>query len=56
MKATDLYFSVAFFIMFYKVYSTVSSVDEILKCEANRSHQVELSFGAVNFTIQVGSS
>ena len=37
MKATGQYFSVALFIMLYKVNLTFASVDEILKCD----HSIE---------------
>ena len=33
MKATEHYFPVVLFIMLYKVFLTIESMDEILKCD-----------------------
>ena len=39
MKATEQYFPVVLFMMFYKVVLTFESVDEILKCDhSNESY------------------
>ena len=39
MKATEQYFPVVMFIMWYKVLLTFDSVDEILKCDhSNESY------------------
>ena len=49
MKATDQYFPVVLFIMFYKVVVTFKSVDKILKCDLlNESYQAVISCGIVH--------
>ena len=56
MKATEQYFPVVLFIMFYKVVLTFESVDEILKCDhSNESYcGAVLSFGTVYYAVQGG--
>ena len=65
MKATDQYFPVVLFIMYYytlhvcwkKVVVTFKSVEEILKYDhSNESHWAVLSCGAVYYAVQGGSN
>ena len=52
MKATEQYFPVVLFIMFYKVILTYEFVDKILKCDhSNESYWAVLSCGAVFFFV-----
>ena len=52
MKATEQYFPVVLFIMFYKVVLTFESVDKILKCDcSNESYWVVLSCGTIRFAV-----
>ena len=45
MKATEQYFLVVLFIMFYKVVLTFESVNEILKCDhSNESYVLSSAF------------
>ena len=53
MKATEQYFPVVLFIMLFKVFQIVESVDEIQKCDySNESYWAVLSRGS----LQVRSS
>ena len=53
MKAVEQYFSAVLFILLYKVFLTVESVDEILKCDhSNESYGASLCSGAVCYAIQ----
>ena len=57
MKATEQYFSMVLFIVLYKMVLTFESVDEILKCDhSNESFWAVLSYGAVYYAVQGGSS
>ena len=57
MKANEQYFPVVLFIMLYKVVLTFESVDEILKSDhSNESYCTVLSYGAVYYTVQGGST
>ena len=57
MKASEQYFPSVLFIMLYKVVLTFKPVDEMLKCNhSNESFWAVLSFGAVYYAVQGGSS
>ena len=57
MKATEQYFPVVLFIMLYKVFLTLESVDEIPKCDhSNESYGAIHSCGPVSYAVQGGSN
>ena len=56
-KATEQYFPVVLFIMLYKAFLTVESVDKILKCEhSNESYWTVLFCGIVLYAVEGGSN
>ena len=57
MKVTKQHFPVALFILLYKVFLTLDSVDENLKCDhSNESYKGTLSCGAAYYAVQGDSN
>ena len=51
MKATEQFFPVVLFVMLYKVFLTLESVDEILKCDhSNENSLLVLLYGNICFS------